>query len=103
MKLHVSQVGTDARAVADAPAGRLPKRLAWPVCVAAVLDAVDGHDLTIVVDPVDDAVVAATCGEEAGEFTEQWLPDASRSFCQRPQHHLEGGGSDFLGKSVEVA
>lgn len=51
-----------------------------PVCVAAVLDPVDGHNQTFVIDFVDDAVVATTGAKETGQFAKEWLADASRSF-----------------------
>ena len=41
-------------------------------------DSVNGHHETFVIDFVDDAVVATTCGEEAGEFAKERLAHAPR-------------------------
>lgn len=53
-------------------------RLSAPVDVTAMVDVEDGHCLCFVVDLVEDAVLAATSCQCAGELLPKGFPYASR-------------------------
>jgi len=56
---------------------------ALPVDGSPVLDPVDDHNLGVIIDCVDDSVVAAASGVETGEFTDQSLARSLRVFPDR--------------------
>src|SRR5262245_39645857 len=70
------------------------QRRSGPVDVAAVADVDDGDDMSLVVDPVYDAVSSASCAAPVIQRREQLLADAVRLLKQRSGDELVGGSRD---------
>jgi len=50
-----------------------PSLLMWPISVGAVLNSHNCHDLKLIVDSVDDPVIAAPGAMQSGEAELEWL------------------------------
>lgn len=83
----------------DSCVGRVSTRT---VDVAPMLHSEHDHDVGILVDLVDDSIVAASRGVEALELTDERMPETNRVLGDRTQDRLEGCRPDLLGKSIEV-
>jgi hypothetical protein len=80
-----------------------PLRSARSVDIPAMLYPVDDHDLAVVVDLIDDSVVAAPGRVQSLEFTQERLSGAAGVHRDGPEDRLDRRCSDLARKAIEMA
>jgi hypothetical protein len=68
-----------------------------------VVDPEDDDGLALLIDFVDDAIVATPRCPTPGEFTLQRMANAAWVVDQWTQHELDDSGCDLLWESVELS